>query len=63
MKKSKGKGHKPSKKVSNAHSDMVAGCTVANREQWDDWNIRMRIAFALAKGGQKGITTDPIERE
>ena len=61
--KGKGKSHKPSKKVSKALANIVAGSTVASREQWDDWNIRLRTALALAKGGKQGITTDPIERD
>ena len=63
MSKRKGKAHKPSEKAKRIVTGILVGGSQENRGQWDDWNIRMRTAIALAKGGQKGITTDPIERD
>lgn len=63
MKKRRGKGHKPSEHSKQVQMGIVAAGARANRERWDDWNIRMRSAIILAKGGRAGITTDPIRRD
>ena len=63
MSKRKSKAHKPSEHSKQVQKEIVAAGARANRERWDDWNIRLRSAIILAKGGQTGITTDPIRRD